>query len=46
MEVVARSFAIKTDETDKATREAPVDPADRHVDDGASRSESRANVSI
>lgn len=40
----SRTFPIKTD-TDEATREAPVDLADRHVDDGAGRTEPRADLS-
>lgn len=40
----SRAFPIKTD-ADEATREAPVDLAGRHVDDGAGRTEPRADLS-
>lgn len=44
MAAISRAFPIKTD-ADGTTREAPVDLADRHVDDGAGYTESRADLS-
>lgn len=45
MAVASRSCPFKTDQGGDATRVAPVDLADRHVDGGAGRSESRADIS-
>lgn len=44
MEIASNPFAIKTNETNETSREAPVDFAD-HMDSGASCSQSRSDIS-